>query len=415
LIDTHVFDDHRYFDVFVEYAKSAPEDILMKITVCNRGPEEAVVHVLPQRWFRNTWSWGDHDDRPTLHATSARSVLARHQSLGDYIFAAETARSFLFCDNETNVRRLWGVSSTSGYPKDAFHEYLVDRNGSAVNPERTGTKVAAHHVVSVPAGGEERIRVRLGRHLGESCFDDFATVLRARRGEADAFYADVQRGLPCEDERRVQRQAFAGMVWNKQFFYLDIPQWLNGDPAQPLPPAERRYGRNHEWAHLNSADVISMPDKWEYPWFAVWDLAFHTIPLALIDPEFAKQQLVLITREWYMHPNGQLPAYEWAFGDVNPLVHAWAAWRVFQIDRKQKRRTRPQSVGDLEFLERVLHKLMLNFDWWVSTGKMPRGETSSRAGSSVSTTSRCSTGAPRCQPAAASTSPTAPAGWRCTS
>ena len=366
VIDTHVFDDHRYFDVFVEYAKSAPEDILMQITVCNRGPEEAVVHVLPQLWFRNTWSWGYHHDRPTLQAASARSVLAWHRSLGAYTFAAEAARSFLFCDNETNARRLWGVSATSGYAKDAFHEYLVDRNGSAVNPEGTGTKVAAHHVVSVPAGGEERIRVRLGRHLGESCFEDFATVMRARRGEADAFYADVQRGLRCEDERRVQRQAFAGMVWNKQFFYYDIPQWLNGDPAQPLPPAARQHGRNHEWAHLNSADVISMPDKWEYPWFAAWDLAFHTIPLALIDPEFAKQQLVLITREWYMHPNGQLPAYEWAFDDVNPPVHAWAAWRVFQIDRKQKRRTHPDSVGDLEFLERVLHKLMLNFYWWVN-------------------------------------------------
>src|ERR1700722_18170299 len=366
LIDTHVFDDHRYFDVFVEYAKSAPEDILMQITVCNRGPEEAAVHVLPQLWFRNTWSWGDNHDRPTLHAASARSVLACHRSLGAYTFAAEAARSFLFCDNETNVRRLWGVSATSGYAKDAFHEYLVDRNASAVNPERTGTKVAAHHVVSVPAGGEQRIRVRLGRHLGESCFEDFAAVMRARRGEADEFYADVQRGLRCADERRVQRQAFAGMGWNKQFFYYDIPQWLHGDPAQPRPPAERHSGRNHEWAHLNSAEVISMPDKWEYPWFAAWDLAFHAIPLALIDPEFAKQQLVLITREWYMHPNGQLPAYEWAFGDVNPPVHAWAAWRVFQMDHTRIRRHQPDYRGDLAFLERVFHKLMLNFTWWVN-------------------------------------------------
>jgi hypothetical protein len=366
LMDTHVFDDDRYFDVFVEYAKAAPEDILMQITVCNRGPADAVVHVLPQLWFRNTWSWGYNNDRPTLKAASEGSVLARHPSIGDYTFSAEAALSFLFCDNDTNERRLWGVSATCGYSKDAFHEYIVDGNDRAVNPDRTGTKVAAHHVVSVPAGGEEHVRVRLGRNLGDSCFEDFDAVLRARRSEADEFYADLQRGLRCEDERRVQRQAFAGMVWNKQFFYYDIPQWLNGDPAQPLPPPERKYGRNHEWAHVNNADVISMPDKWEYPWFAAWDLAFHTIPFALIDPEFAKQQLVLITREWYMHPNGQLPAYEWAFGDVNPPVHAWAAWRVFQIDRKQQRREHPNSVGDLEFLERVLHKLMLNFYWWVN-------------------------------------------------
>ncbi len=216
LIDTHVFDDHRYFDVFVEYAKAAPEDILMQITVCNRGPEDAVVHVLPQLWFRNTWSWGYDDKRPIVKARSERCVLARHRSLGDYTFAAEAARSFLFCDNDTNGRRLWGVSATGGYWKDAFHEYIVDRNDRAVNPERTGTKVAAHHIVSVPAGGEKYLRMRLGRHLGESCFEDFDTVLRARRAEADEFYADLQRGLSWEDERRVQRQALAGMfMWNK--------------------------------------------------------------------------------------------------------------------------------------------------------------------------------------------------------
>ena len=367
LLDTHVFDDDRYFDVFVEYAKAAPEDILMQITVCNRGPEEAVIHVLPQLWFRNTWSWGyDNNRRPRLEASSERSVLARHPSTGDYTFAVDAPCSLLFCDNETNGQRLWGVSATPGYPKDAFHEYIVGGNNRAINPERTGTKAAAHYVVSVPGGGEKHIRVRLGRDLGASCFEEFAAVLSARRTEADEFYADLQQGLVCEDERRVQRQAFAGMMWNKQFFYYDVEQWLNGDPAHPLPSAERKDGRNHEWAHVNNADVISMPDKWEYPWFAAWDLAFHTIPLALIDPEFAKQQLVLITRERYMHPNGQLPAYEWAFGDVNPPVHAWAAWRVFQIDRKQKRRTDPHSAGDVEFLERVFHKLMLNFYWWVN-------------------------------------------------
>jgi Mannosylglycerate hydrolase MGH1-like glycoside hydrolase domain len=366
LMDTGIFDDHRYFDVFVEYAKAAPEDILLQITVCNRGPEAAAIHVLPQLWFRNTWSWGYNNDRPTLTATSEHSVLAQHPSLGDYTFAAPAARSLLFCDNETNGRRLWGALETASYPKDAFHEYIVDGNVSAVNPERTGTKVAAHHVLVVPAGCEEHIRVRLRRNLGNVCVGDVDAVLSMRRREADEFYADLQRDLPCEDKRRVQRQAFAGLVWNKQFFCYDIPQWLNGDPASPVPPAERKYGRNHEWAHVNAADVMSMPDKWEYPWFAAWDLAFHAIPFALIDPEFAKQQLVLITRERYMHPNGQLPAYEWAFGDVNPPVHAWAAWRVFQIDRKQKRRTHPNSPGDLEFLERVFHKLILNFYWWIN-------------------------------------------------
>ncbi|HXC76065.1 MAG TPA: hypothetical protein VNU19_03345, partial [Candidatus Acidoferrum sp.] len=371
LIDTHVFDEDRYFDVFVEYAKAAPEDILLQVTVCNRGPEEALIHVLPQLWFRNTWSWGHTNDKPELTATSDSAVLAQHPSLGDYTLTAAAARSLLFCDNETNARRLWGAPAAGGYPKDAFHEYIVDGNASAVNPRRTGTKAAAHHVITVPAGGEEHIRVRLGRNIadvwgGDPCCEDFDRVLKRRRSEADEFYADRQRDLPSEDERRVQRQAFAGMVWNKQFFYYDIPQWLNGDPAHPLPPAERKSGRNHEWTHLTSADVISMPDKWEYPWFAAWDLAFHTIPLALIDPEFAKQQLVLITREWYMHPNGQLPAYEWSFGDANPPVHAWAAWRVFQIDRKQKRRKQPDSAGDLAFLERVFHKLILNFYWWVN-------------------------------------------------
>jgi mannosylglycerate hydrolase MGH1-like protein len=367
LMDTKVFDENRYFDVFVEYAKAAPDDILMQINVCNRGPEDAIIHVLPQLWFRNTWSWGYGDNKPALRALSGSSALACHPALGIYKFWAAGARSLLFCDNETNSRRLWGVPDTGDrYPKDAFHEYVVHGDATAVNPDRTGTKLAAHYVVSVPAGAEERVRVRLARNPGNSSFEDFDAVLEARRGEADGFYAKLQRDLLCKDERRVQRQAFAGMIWNKQFFYYDIPQWLNGDPGHPEPPVERKYGRNHEWAHLNNADVISMPDKWEYPWYAAWDLAFHTKPFALIDSEFAKQQLVLITREWYMHPNGQLPAYEWALGDVNPPVHAWATWRVFQIDRKQKRKVDPNSPGDLAFLERVFHKLMLNFTWWIN-------------------------------------------------
>jgi hypothetical protein len=366
LIDTGVFNDDRYFDVFVEYAKAAPEDILVQITVCNRGPEDSTIHVLPQLWFRNTWGWGYASQKPILRAKSDNLIAVDHDSLGEYTLAADGAPSLLFCENETNPRRLWGQNQANGYYKDAFHEYLVSGCTTAVNADRVGTKAAAYYAATILPGHQAIFRLRLTRGSQEFPFARFEDVLRTRRDEADAFYAELQGDLKDEDSRRVQRQALAGMIWSKQFFYYDVPQWLRGDPAHPAPSADRRYGRNHEWAHLNNADVISMPDKWEYPWYAAWDLAFHTVSLALIDPEFAKQQLVLITREWYMHPNGQLPAYEWAFGDVNPPVHAWAAWRVFQIDRKQHRRKQPDYPGDLAFLERVFHKLMLNFTWWVN-------------------------------------------------
>ena len=366
LIDTGVFNDDRYFDVFVEYAKAAPEDILVQITACNRGPEDSTIHVLPQLWFRNTWGWGYAAQRPILRAKSDNRIAIEHDALGEYTLAADGTPSLLFCENETNARRLWGQNQANGYYKDAFHEYLVRGSTTAVNPDRVGTKAAAHYAVTVPPRQHAVFRLRLTRGREEFPFARFDDVLQKRRDEADAFYAELQSDLRDEDARRVQRQALAGMIWSKQFFYYEVPQWLKGDPAHPEPPADRRYGRNHEWAHLNNADVISMPDKWEYPWYAAWDLAFHTVSLALIDSEFAKQQLVLITREWYMHPNGQLPAYEWAFGDVNPPVHAWAAWRVFQIDRKKHRRKEPDYPGDLAFLERVFHKLMLNFTWWVN-------------------------------------------------
>jgi hypothetical protein len=366
LIDTGVFNDSRYFDVFVEYAKASPEDILVQITACNRGPERALIHVLAQLWFRNTWAWGYTVQKPILRAISDNLIAVEHESLAEYTLAANGSTSLLFCENETNAGRLWGQNHAKGYPKDAFHDYIVHGNAAAVNPGRTGTKAAAHYVATIPPGQHAVVRLRLTRGKHESPFVGFEEVLDARHEEADDFYAELQRDLKDEDARRVQRQALAGMIWSKQFFYFDVPQWLNGDPAQPEPPRERRYGRNRDWMHLNNADVISMPDKWEYPWYAAWDLAFHTAALALVDPEFAKQQLVLITREWYMHPNGQLPAYEWALGDVNPPVHAWAAWRVFQIDRKRRRKDRPDDAGDLAFLERVFHKLMLNFTWWVN-------------------------------------------------
>ncbi len=372
LLDTDAFDEDRYFDVFVEYAKAAPEDILMLVTVHNRGPETARLHLLPQLWFRNTWSWGYGSARPVLRALEDGSIAARHDQLGEYRLFPNGSPALLFCDNETNVRRLYGQHGARGYFKDALHEYIVHGNHEAVNPALTGTKAAAHYAFEAPAGGERHVRLRLTRNHNSPPFADFDAVFESRRREADEFYCHLQEGIADDDARQVQRQAFAGMIWSKQFYSYDVPQWLKGDPAFSPPPAERAHGRNCEWVHLNNADIVSMPDKWEYPWYAVWDLAFHTIPLALIDPEFAKEQLVLMAREWYMHPNGALPAYEWNFGDVNPPVHAWATWRVFQIDRKRRRIEHHGDCGDLAFLERVFHKLLLNFTWWVNR-KDPAG------------------------------------------
>jgi hypothetical protein len=397
LLDTGIFDDDRYWDVFVEYAKAGPDDILMLVTLHNRGPEEATIHLLPQLWFRNTWSWKHAAVKPELSATPDGTISARHAELGYYLFGCDGQPELLFCDNDTNLRRLYAQSEARGHFKDAFHEYLIAGDKSAVNPQQIGTKAAAHYRLTIPAGGSARVQLRLaperglqsaatsggngsaGKNLVTSSdswrsglkdapqlFADFDALFAQRRREADEFYAELEKDIADPDARLVQRQAFAGMIWSKQFFYYDVPEWLRGDPAQPPPPSERKWGRNREWTHLNNADVISMPDKWEYPWYAAWDLAFHCIPLALVDAEFAKSQLVLLTREWYMHPNGQLPAYEWAFGDVNPPVHAWATWRVFQMDRKQRRAANPGDPGDLAFLERVFHKLMLNFTWWVN-------------------------------------------------
>jgi hypothetical protein len=361
LIDTGIFDDDRYFDVFVEYAKAAPDDILMLVTVHNRGPEEATVHVLPQIWFRNTWAWNGNGARPELTVAGDGVISARHSDLGTYHLYTDGHPALLFCDNETNAQHLFGVRAAPGFFKDAFHDYVVGKRHDAVNPQQTGTKAATYYQLSVPAGGTAQVRLRLTNTPTTQPFQDFDNLLDERRREADAFYAALQGEITDPDARSVQRQALASMIWSKQFFYYDVRDWLRGDPAQPPPPAERQRGRNCDWRHLNNADIISMPDKWEYPWYAAWDLAFHCIPLALVDAEFAKAQLVLLTREWYMHPNGQLPAYEWAFGDVNPPVHAWATWRVFQIDRKQR-----GDGGDIGFLERVFHKLMLNFTWWVN-------------------------------------------------
>jgi len=387
LLDTGIFDDDRYFDVFVEYAKAAPDDILMRVTVHNRGPEAATLHVLPHLWFRNTWSWDKDHHKPGLRAVRGGSaVKVEHEELGNFEFypgaleGGKVLPELLFTENETNAHRLYGDPDEHGYFKDAFDDYLVHGKKHAVNPKRAGTKMCAHYELTIPAGGSQELKLRLQSSAAAHTtshkavegqpkvqpFDEFDAIFSRRIAEADEFYAELQHGLEEDDLRSIQRQALAGMIWSKQFYHFNVRTWLNGDPAQPSPPKDRKAGRNAEWSHLNNADIISMPDKWEYPWYAAWDLAFHCIPLALVDAEFAKRQLDLLTREWFMHPNGQLPAYEWAFSDVNPPVHAWATWRVFQMDRQQRRQLKDGDQGDLEFLERVFHKLLLNFTWWVN-------------------------------------------------
>jgi hypothetical protein len=368
LLDTGLFDEDRYFDVFVEYAKGGPDEILMQITAHNRGPDSAPLTLLPQLFCHNTWSWNAGVVKPTL-VGRAGHVEIQHPNLGHFRVDFDSASTLLFCDNDTNPRRLFGMNDAPGYFKDAFHEYLVQGRQDAVNPDQTGTKVGALYQLNIAAGATATVRLRLSPGNGSATFEpfaDFNATFAARRREADEFYAELQQQITDPDARLVQRQAFAGMIWNKTFYHYSVADWLEGDPLQPPPAPERRHGRNQDWRHLHSADVISMPDKWEFPWFAEWDLDFHCIALAVIDSEFAKSQLLLLSRETYMHPNGQFPAYEWAFGDVNPPVRAWAAWRVFQIDRKQRQATDPGYPGDIEFLKRVFNKLMLNFTWWVN-------------------------------------------------
>ncbi len=357
LVDTGVFLDNRYFDVFVEYAQAEPGEILMKITVWNRGPETASLHVIPQLVLRNTWTWDAKGPKPRLHGLGDSIDVGTGVDAGRLYF--DGTAQLLFTENESNAPRLWNLGAP-GYFKDGFHDHIVGGKADAVNPAKVGTKAGIWYQSAIAAGAKSEFRVRLSKTSRLSPFADFDQTLSDRRQEADDYYAELQKDLASDDERSVQRQAFAGLIWGKQFYYLDIPRWLEGDPGQVAPPESRLQGRNADWGTLNNADIVSLPDKWEYPWYASWDLAFHCLPFAIIDAEFAKHQLVLLTREWYMHPNGQIPAYEWAFSDVNPPVHAWAAWRVYQIDRKQT------GKGDLAFLERVFHKLMLNFTWWVN-------------------------------------------------
>jgi hypothetical protein len=395
LPDTGIFDGGRYFDIVIEYAKAGPGDILMRLTAHNRGPVAAPLHLMARLWFRNTWSWKAKSYRPFLRAAGDRCIEVRHMGLPGMRLHCDAGRArptLLFTENETNTRRVWGMEPPPGsrFFKDGFHDFLIAGRRDAVNPERIGTLAAALYRFDIPAGGSAEVRVRLtdapdivgegqsardgGKAtdggpdgLPEVCkapFADFDGMFAARIREADAFFdrLDAEAGLRDPDSRLVRRQASAGLVWNRQFYHLDVPAWLHGDPGQPPPPAERtERARNREWPHLRNADILTMPDKWEYPYYCAWDTAFQCVAQARFDPAWAKRELILLTREWYMHPNGQLPAYEWNFGDANPPVHAWAAWRVYEIERDANR-----GKGDRTFLARVFHKLLLNFTWWVN-------------------------------------------------
>jgi hypothetical protein len=359
LIDTGIFDQDAYFDIFVEYAKNAPDDILIKITVNNRSSQEAALNVIPTVWFRNRWAWGYDDYKPEISEDSAGVFSIFHKDLGQLWLKAEGNTESLFCDNETNSRRLYNYDDGKSFYKDAINDHII-HGSTTVNPQKKGTKAAFNHDITVPAGQSFTIRLRLTANA-KSGFDDFDTLFSARITETDTFYKGIQNQQADADKIMIQRQAFAGMLWSKQFYHYNIHQWVNGDPAEPAPPAERLNGRNVQWQHLNTRDIISMPDKWEYPWFAAWDLAFHSLVLSSIDMDFAKNQLMLLVRDWYMHPNGQLPAYEWEFGDANPPVHGMAAWKIYLKDKAANK-----GKGDTYFLERMFHKLMLNFTWWVN-------------------------------------------------
>jgi hypothetical protein len=367
LLDTGIFDDDRYFDVVVEYAKGAHDDILMLVTAHNRGPQTATLHLLPTLWFRNTWAWGDDVPRPTLTADDAHRTLAAHPELGEWRLCADAGAQLLFCENETNNERLFGAPNARPHPKDAINSFVVGGAAGAVNPARTGTKVAAHHVLEIPAGESASIRLRLTSTReptppdGEPLGADFDGVMTARRSEADEFYATVIPSTLRPDAASVMRQALAGLLWGKQYYEYDVHRWLHEHGVNPWDPSARRSGvRNVPWFHLVAGDVISMPDKWEYPWFAAWDLAFHCAPLSLVDVDFAKEQVELLLRTKYLHPNGQIPAYEWSFSDVNPPVTAWAALFVYE------REAEIRGEGDRKFLARVFERLLTNFTWWVN-------------------------------------------------
>jgi len=366
LLDTGVFDDDRYFDVFAEYAKADPEDMVIKITVHNRGPEAAQIHVLPTLWYRNTWSSEESDSKPILRRSGNDSIQASHAKLGVYTLQCQGASELLFTENETNNHRLWGQPNASPFVKDGFHEYVVSGNANAVNPGKTGTKAAAHYVLKVPARASKVVRLRLSNKPSDDAFAKFDEIFASRLAEADEFYDRITPKNLSEDEKRVHRQALAGMLWSKQYYYFDLDRWLLEHNSHPVMGDGKGGARNSEWFHMLNRDVISMPDKWEYPWYAAWDLGFHTIALSLVDFDFAKDQLLLMLKTLYAHPNGQIPAYEWNFSDVNPPVHAWATLFLYRIETELGR-------ADLRFLERSFQGLMQNFNWWVNR-KDPEGK-----------------------------------------
>ena len=366
LVDTGAFDENRYFDVFIEYAKATPDDILVRIQAINRGPESAPLHLLPSIWFRNTWAWGLDARRPRLHRDATAEIAAinlSHYYYGKRWLYCENDPELLFTENETNHSRLFNAENAARFVKDGINDYLIHKALNSVNPESSGTKAAAHYSAVLQPGASFTARLRfsnLSPTASEALDGKFDQVVAQRRDDAEEFYRSVIPQNTSPDRRNIMRQALAGLLWSKQFYHYDVDRWLKGDPGGPEPARERLKGRNSEWRHLYNADVISMPDKWEYPWYAAWDLAFHCVALALVDADFAKQQLLLMTRVWYMHPIGELPAFEWAFGDVNPPVHAWASWRVYKMEAKRRGR------GDRQFLERIFQKLLLNFTWWVN-------------------------------------------------
>ena len=359
LVDTGIFDNNAYFDVFIEYAKADPSDVLIKVTAYNRGSVAAPLHLLPTLWFRNLWCWGYDEEKPLIRVADTGAHAEVHYKELDYYVYYEGSPELLFCDNETNYQRLYQQPNTTPYPKDGIHQYVVKGNKQAVNPQQQGSKMALHYVTTLAPGKAYTVKIRLQTQQNDP-WADYDAVFQQRQEEADLFYADLQAGVKDEDLRRVQRQAYAGMLWSKQHYHYDVNRWLKGDIRTPEVSERRLHGRNSQWKHLVNNNIISMPDKWEYPWYAAWDLAFHCVPLARLDAAFAKRQLELMLREYYMHPNGQIPAYEWNFSDVNPPVHAWGAWEVYCIDRDMN------GQGDTEFLEKIFHKLLMNFTWWVN-------------------------------------------------
>jgi hypothetical protein len=363
LLDTGIFDKDAYFDISMEYAKADEQDILIKITVENRSEKAAPITVLPTVWFRNTWCWGyeNYKHKPSLTGIGNSHIEVHHQVVGRFKLYAEDAEEFLFCDNETNFEKLHNSPNLSQYTKDGINDFIVNKKTEAVNPNHIGTKASAKYTQTIPGLGKKVFKLRFTNQTPADAFADFDAIFEQRLLEADEFYAALQKGIEDDNLKSIQRQSYAGMLWTKQWYYFNVFEWTKGDPSMPKPDAERKKGRNNTWKHLYAANILSMPDKWEYPWFAAWDLAFHTLPLARLDPDFAKRQLSVILREYYMHPNGQIPAYEWSFSDVNPPVHAWAAWKVYEIDKEMN-----GGKGDTVFLERIFHKLLLNFTWWVN-------------------------------------------------